>query len=155
MFRCICWLFRYSLAKCLIKFLNQLFYWIVCLFLIDFGSSLGSGYETFVSKMYCKHFPLWGIIFLNFHMVKFVNFVTLVISSFCILRILFLSKSHKCLLMIYSRRPNVLSFHVEINIIPGTDICSWYKVEFQDWKISDLVFMDVQLAQQHWKSSSS
>lgn len=51
--------------------------------------------------------------------------------------------------MIYSRSPNDLSFHVEINIIPGTDICSWYKVEFQDWKISDLVYMDIQLTQQH------
>ena len=49
--------------------------------------------------------------------------------------------------MIYSRSPNVLSFHIEINIIPGTDLCSWYKVEFQDWKISDLVYMDIQLTQ--------
>lgn len=142
MFRCICWLFRYPLAKCLFKFLDQLFYWIV--FLLPILEVL------LVLGMYCKHFPLWGIIFLNFHMVKFVNFVTLLISAFCILRILFLSKSQKCLLMIYSRSPNVLSFHVEINIIPGTDICSWYKVEFQDWKFSDLVYMDIQLAQQHW-----
>lgn len=52
--------------------------------------------------------------------------------------------------MIYSRSPNVLSFHIEIQHYTWNWPLIWYKVEFQDWKISDLVYMDIQLTQQHW-----